>query len=324
MDENATTTAVPVEPAVDFVTRRIQFGSILSLQIPSTLCSLFIFYYLIFPPRRHPNRRVNVILLCSLLNDFVLTSTELTLGQVLLYQGTVIWTNRTFCLVWAWIGLAISVTSVVFLALMSIERYLLVFHEYFFKRHILLCRYLPLAFCLVYVAVFYTYTVFFFSCDEPFDYQTWGCSSYCYIYDPFLGPYDSFVNFTMPGVVVIFMSSLLLGRIIYHKCLLKQAEIIGRNKKLILHLTLYTVVYLTTWFPLGVTGTLLAFMPTNELVNYLYKFIFAYTWYLTPMCTPFLALITLPDIYQKLRQICRRQKVAAVGAFGVTQRATHR
>ncbi|CAF0923981.1 unnamed protein product [Adineta steineri] len=59
----------------------------------------------------------------------------------------------------------------------SIERHILVFssHRHRFDAHTI-----PLIFCLIYPILFYTYTIFFYPCEQIFEYQQVLCGSPCF------------------------------------------------------------------------------------------------------------------------------------------------
>ncbi|CAF1005510.1 unnamed protein product [Adineta steineri] len=70
----------------------------------------------------------------------------------------------------------------------SIERHILVFssHRYRFYAHTI-----PIIFCLIYPILLYTYTIFFYACEQIFDYQQVLCGSPCFKHTSFiLNGYD--------------------------------------------------------------------------------------------------------------------------------------
>ncbi|CAM4971748.1 unnamed protein product [Rotaria socialis] len=304
MSENKTTTTME-SMIIPRSTYRVQFGIIVSLQIPSVLCSLFIFFNLCFVPRHRllVYSLANHVLLCLVVNDFLICTTELPFTLILLYRGVTAFINNIFCLAWFFYGCVIFTTSLFLLAWISVERYLLVFHKVFFKRHLFIGHYLPLMLCIVYPCMFYAGVLFIYKCESEFNYEQWGCSSGCYQSNYFLGTYDTIINTIMPAIIVILMNALLFGRVAYQKYLMKQTHMLNKNKKLILQLLLCVLIYLSTWFPYSTLGIMLIYIPDNEMTNNLYQYIFNIAIYVMPLLSPFLALITMSDLTKKRSQV---------------------
>jgi hypothetical protein len=232
---------------------------------------------------------------------FFFVVTELPISLVYLFRGVVTPATDTFCLAWFFYDYTIFAISLFLLAWNSVERYFLVFHEPFIQRHHLIRHYVPLLFCIVYPIMWYVGVLFIYKgCKNEFDYQLWTGGSACYQHDPFYGTFDWIVNNLLPAVVVILMNVLLLGRAVYRKCKMGQTRMLKKNQRLIVQLVLYACIYMFTWFPLTFIGVFIIFQPSNGIANYLYQYIFMYATYLHPMSSPFIALITLPELRKKL------------------------
>ena len=146
--------------------------------------------------------------------------------------------------------------------------------------------------------MWYAGVVFIYNgCQNNFNYKQWTCGAACYQSDPFLVTFDWVANNLLPAAIVILMNALLCGRVLYNKCKIAQTHMLKRNQKLILQLLLNSTVYVCAWFPLTILGIILTFKPDDELIAYLYQYIFNYTVYLTPLLNPFFTLITLPELY---------------------------
>ena len=123
----------------------VQFGLLLFLQVPSIACFLFILCNLLFVRRYRPpvHRVVNHVLLCSVVCDFLICTTELPVTLTYLFRGIVTPASDTFCLVWFFYAYAIFGVSLFLLTWNSVERYLLVFHGQLMREHLLIKHYLP-------------------------------------------------------------------------------------------------------------------------------------------------------------------------------------
>lgn len=191
---------------------------------------------------------VNHALLCLVVNDFFICTIELPFTLVLLYRGVIHSLTIHFVSSGSSMVLVPLPISLFLLAWISVERYLLVFHEAFRTLHLFIGHYLSLLLCIVYPIML---------CRRFIHLQMWkwiqlravGMYSGCYQSNSFLSTYDWIINMIIPAMVVILMNALLFGRVAYQKYLMKQTRMLNKNKKLILQLLLCVIVYLSTWAP---------------------------------------------------------------------------
>jgi hypothetical protein len=231
MSDNETTNVTEI---VDILpsSYAIQFGIFLAVKVPSVACSLFVLYNVFFVAQYRPlvHEIVNHVLFCSVICDFFLCITELSITLVYLFRGVATPATDSFCLACFFYDYTIFAISLFLLAWNSVERYFLVFHKPFIQRHRLTRHYVPLLFCIVYPIIWYVGVLFIYKgCQNEFDYQLWTDGSACYQHDAFYGTFDWIVNNLLPGVIVILMNLLLLGRVVYRKCKMGQTNILKKN-----------------------------------------------------------------------------------------------
>jgi hypothetical protein len=107
---------------------------------------------------------------------------QLTL--ITLHTGFVPIKTYAFCISWSVYNYALCVIDLMLMAYGCIERYFLVFHLRFFKKHVILLHYGPLLFCVIYPPILYIgFIVVYNSCQNYFDYTLFTCGGPCYQFE---------------------------------------------------------------------------------------------------------------------------------------------
>ena len=132
----------------------ITFSIYLILFIPSVICSLFIISQFIFK-RILITKVHNHIILAVVISSFLQVVCELPIVLAFFRNNIVLFQSDAFCTFWCYIDYVFNVVILMLICYGSIERYLLVFHNQFIKRHLTLLHYLPILFCIVYPFIFY-------------------------------------------------------------------------------------------------------------------------------------------------------------------------
>ena len=145
------TDEVPTFPLETPATRSVKFVVFLLLDVPSVLCSLFIFFCFLREQRlrRWQNHAFVSLTVCN----FLITATELPITLAFLRTGHVQATRDSFCYYWIFLNYALSGVSLYLMAVASLERYILIFWSRQLHR-IVLCRrlvhYVPLVSALTF------------------------------------------------------------------------------------------------------------------------------------------------------------------------------
>jgi hypothetical protein len=180
------------------LSRSIIFGILLTLMIPSVICSLLILYYFARSPellKRLNNHVILGLLLISLIQVshkqlilkkilffFLKVTTEMPLTLMVLHTGHVAVQSSTFCHFWIVYNYALIVINLMFMAYGCIERYFLVFRRVFFSKHLILLHYGPLVFFFIYPPLLYFGLIVIYSCQTDYDYTQFVCGGACYQY----------------------------------------------------------------------------------------------------------------------------------------------
>ncbi len=102
------------------------------------------------------------------------------LTLILLNTGFVAIQTYEFCLFWPAYNYALGSVNLMLMAYGCIERYFLVFHQGFFKKHLILLHYGPICFFLIYPPLLYIGLVVLYPCENYFDYTQFVCGGPCY------------------------------------------------------------------------------------------------------------------------------------------------
>ena len=192
----------------------IRFWLYIPVLIPSIICSVFVLYHLLSDRtfRRALNNHVIIVIL-SLGLFFELTDV-VWLAHYYRVRNALFWTPA-FCLIWVFLDVAGFVTVSFLVAWASIERHILIFHDKWVstRRGRIFIHYTPLIIFLLYPIIFYIFIFFIISCEQPLDYTIIRCGySYCALYIPAVGRFDSIVNSMVPIFSIVIFSVLLLVR----------------------------------------------------------------------------------------------------------------
>ena len=101
----------------------------------------------------------------------------------MLHTGFVAVQSPTFCLFWPVYNYALMVIGLMYMAYGCVERYFLVFHRIFFKKHLIVLHYGPVVFFLIYPFLLYFGLIVIYPCQTDFDYTQLVCSGACYQYE---------------------------------------------------------------------------------------------------------------------------------------------
>ena len=215
-----------------------------------------------------------------------------------------------FCRIWVFIDGAVYVIIALLMAWASIERHILIFHTNWIATRMqrFFIHYLPLIIACAYPTVFYGAIFFVIPCDAPFDYTAITCTFYsCVADNQSLGLWDSVTNFILPGLVIVIFSVALLARVLYHRCRV-HGRIQWRNyRKMTVQLLSISAIYFVFLLPPMVLNTAYTVgLPWDGGSDYYWTT--QYFGYYTVLLTPFVCVVSLPELRSKCKQLvsCRR------------------
>jgi hypothetical protein len=189
----------------------------------------------------------------------------------------------------------------------SFERHILVFHSNLIatKYRRLFIHYIPLVFCAFYTPMIYVYLVFFYSCGNIYDATSILCGSIClYINAPnWLQLYDSYVDYTLPVLLIPLCSGTLLIRFINQKQRMQQSVTWRHYRKMTIQLALVSAAYIIFDIPAVIVFIIQSSGYPTFASDIWSPFLTRMT--LVPsMIVPFATLFALPKLNDKLRALC--------------------
>ncbi|CAF1256308.1 unnamed protein product [Adineta ricciae] len=281
-------------------TRRVKFSFLITCQVPSALCSLTIFYYFIRLSELRAKKH-NHAIICLLFCNFLVVTVELPITLVYLYFGQLTPAVYSLCIYWVFVNFFPYTTSFWMMAVTSIQRYLFIFHRNLVNSH--LKHYTPLALPTISYGIWYTVFIFFYPCQQHVDYTQLWCMGACYAYEDVIGAVDWILSSAIPILTTIAINDLLIIRVVYQKYKIQHIHTWRITRKLVSQLLSISLLFLSIYLPITLFVLIRLWIDPSFLVteNALY---FLYAGYLVPLLTPFICLISLPEIVKKIKTAC--------------------
>ena len=291
--------------------------------IPSILCSTFVLYHLI--AQRALRNAVNnhvVILMVSF--GLIYEVTDIVWYIHFYRTGTPLLATETFCRIWAFNDGAVYVIIALLMAWASIERHILIFHSNWIvtKTKCFFFHYLPLIIASVYPTVFYGVIFLVLPCDVPFDYTLATCDyAACLAWKASLSLWDSVANFIVPVFVIVIFSVALFVRVVHHRCRARR-RIEWRNyRKMAVQLLSISAIYFVFLLPPMVLNIAYTVgLPWDGGSDYYWAT--QYFGYYTVLLTPFVCIVSLPELRSKWKRLffCRRERAVGPASTGSNKR----
>ncbi|CAF0861552.1 unnamed protein product [Rotaria sp. Silwood1] len=292
------------------LTRSIKFWILLILQTPSIFCSIFVLHHM-FISRTQRHLLANHVVIVMLIVCFFSVITDLSITLNFLQDGIVHVSSSSFCYFWMYIDYVLYANGMLLMTWASIERHILVFASQYFRlsRQKFYGHYIPIIICLVYPFIFYIYTIFFYPCDQIFDYQQVLCGSPCFKRTTFLlNAYDMFIHSVLPCIIIVAFSFALLIRVVRHKRRI-QGQTFSRRKqrRMVVQLLsiacLYIIMNAPPFIVIGIQVFLSKTFAATERNLYLF-----YLYYFLTLFLPFVCLGSVRHLRSKIVSLLRTMK----------------
>ncbi|CAF1031704.1 unnamed protein product [Adineta steineri] len=280
--------------------RSIKFNILISCQIPSIICNLIIFFYFT-RLRELQTKRHHHAVICLLICNFLIITMELPITLVYLYFGEHIPSSYSLCLYWIYINYLLFASSVWMMAIASIQRYIFIFYKHFMKSY--LKHYIPIFLPPILLSIWYFVLIFFYPCQQQFDYTQLWCFGACYLYDEMIGTIDWIVSSFIPIVLTVIFNIILLLRVIYRKYKMKRGNTWRTTRKLSIQLFSISFLFLSIYLPLIIFGLIRTWIDPYFLYVFTMTYL-AYVAYFVSLLMPFICLISLPEIVTKIKRLC--------------------
>jgi len=297
-----------------------QFWFSLSFHVPSVICYVFVFaYILMHKTQRQALHNHSVLLLLFISFIIVIFDYSWTLDAA--RRGGHVWLSSTiFCRIWWLLDFGFYDACTVILAWASFERHILVFYSNILstRRRRILIHYLPLVIMPIYLFIFYIYAIIFPPCESPYDFTSPVCGAYpCYLLVPVLATWALVFHGIVPTFLIFFFNAALVLRIIWHKR--RHHQNWKKCRKMVFQLFSISVLYLSMNLPLMVIALVQSVgYPDFGTQAQLYLYFFCG---LIQYLLPFICLTYLPGILQKIKTLYLRatRRVAPLETFTLTQ-----
>ncbi|CAF1352789.1 unnamed protein product [Adineta ricciae] len=164
----------------------------------------------------------NHAILILLLINFIVLTIDLSFVLNFLRTGVTSPSTNATCIIWIFIDICMYNGSNLLMCWVSIERHLLTFHANWLNTR--KCRfflhYLPLGCIIGYIFIYYIYVVFFYPCENSFNFTYAFCGYPCYVLQPApsLFNIETLVHQVASCFVIGGFSIALLIRTLVRKC----------------------------------------------------------------------------------------------------------
>ncbi|UJR07432.1 hypothetical protein I4U23_011718 [Adineta vaga] len=302
-------------------TRPLLFALLLTVEIPSILCTLLILLYFAFHWRLVILKQLqnHVILLLTIVS-FLYLILDIPFSMNAFHTGYDLIRTLTFCLWWYWIDYTLLVVSLYLAAIASLQRHILIFHSHWFRLRRLrwMLHYVPLIFALLYPALFYLICIYFYPCEIILNETSAYCMSPCYLKDSILYNIDWILHTFIPVFVIGLANLMLVIRVIRS---MKNARQQQRNtwkkqRKLTISLLVVSLLYFLLWFPSTIVGLVNTYIYPSLLDDLPDLYNVYNLYYFVGPLQPFMCFFALPELIKNLQRIIRlRRRVAPVMPF---------
>ena len=279
--------------------RWARFALFLIFLIPSIALFLVIFILLTKGKEIHRKHLHNHVILALLCCNFVLICTELPFTLIYSYLGYAPSQTNQFCSFWVAYNYGTSVTGTYLMAFASIERYFLIFHDRVIRRWSLALHYLPIIFCCVYPLTFYNVVIAVYPCEPTYVYDAYVCGGSCFQFEPLIGTVDYMIHAVAPTCLIVLGNVILAIRFTYQKHSMQQANTWRKYRLMYVQLFSISALYFVIWIPF-VTFSVIRLFYDPFFLQDLMILVFNYCIYICPLASPFIALIGLPAVQNKL------------------------
>jgi len=248
---------------------RLKFIVILLLQIPAIILFLCIFVFFI-TNRIHLRQLQNQALLVLFIVNFIQLTLNLPLFLHFVRLNRVSPATGAYCRFWMFVESTLDAENEFLVAAICIQRHAFVFRPNVFQTRskLYLFYYLPLLFAVVYSVGFYMGSVIFYPCDNTqWNFTLTICGdTICYLSsNQSLALYDWIANTGLAIVVIILANIVLVIRVIRQKARRQRVITWSKQRRMTLQLLSISSLYLVTWLPSIISGSMQQVNPSTHL-----------------------------------------------------------
>ncbi|UJR20156.1 hypothetical protein I4U23_023288 [Adineta vaga] len=303
--------------------RSVKFTFLLICQVASVLCSLIIFSSFA-RLRELQAKQHNHVVICLLICNFLIVTIELPVTLTYLHFDQLVPASNGLCFYWIFTNYFLFTSSLWVMAIASIQRYILIFHAHIMNSH--LKHYTPIILPTLFLFIWYVVLIFFYSCEQQFDYTQLWCIGPCFAFQGTMGTIDWILSSFIPVVLTVIFNILLILRVVYQKYRIQHGRTWRTTRKLALQLFSISFLFLSIYLPLIIISLVRIWFDPYFLLLFGVLYM-AYSVYLVPLLMPFICLISLPEIVLRMKKLCCcgfNNRVEAIGHRHIPMTVTSR
>ncbi|CAF1158657.1 unnamed protein product [Rotaria sordida] len=281
--------------------RNVKFYVLLTLQIPSICCTIFMLCY--FKWGRLHSQIYGILIIINGLIVII----ELPITLIFLHEEAI--PSENICSAWITLNYSLFFLSIALMAWTSIERYLFIYHERVITKRYVLLHYGPIGCIVLYGPLFYLSSIVWHTCQPFYDVHRYVCGGACYQFELALGLIDWIGNILSTVFITFIINIIIIMRHLVQKHRMKRAVVSinrtqqwRRSLKLSAQLIAASLLYIIGWIPYTTIGLIQIFENTQEL-SYLLSTYFVYVPYIQTLFLPIICLLFMPDMRHKLHSL---------------------
>jgi len=125
----------------------------------------------------------------------------------------------------------------------------------------------------------------------------------CFEYEGVIGTMDWIIGSLIPVLLTAIFNIFLVVRAVYQKYKMQGDRAWRTTRKLTVQLLSMSLLFLTLYFPMVLFALIRLWFDPSFLFVFITNY-FAYTGYLVPLLTPFVCLISLPEMVREMKKLC--------------------
>jgi hypothetical protein len=198
------------------------------------------------------------------------------------------------------------------MAFSSVDRYLFVFHNIFYRHHTILIVYVPMLLCFLVPAVYFSGVIFAYPCTIIFVYSFWQCGALCYQFNSiFLRTFENYAYLIVPTLMIVLGNIILLIRVLIQKNSMKEQgrlRLWRRNIRMIFQLVSVAILYMGAFLPSSVFLYMDAYGQNSAEGTWVSSvrvhYIFHIKYFVIFLC-PFVILTGQTEMHEKMKKLFR-------------------
>lgn len=207
------------------------------------------------------------------------------------------------CLVWWYVDIGLFEATILLVVWASLERHILIFHERWLSTTVrrYLFHFFPIMIFAMYPLLFTLFCLIFVTCDDAFvfNYSNAWCSfNPCFYRETLLSFYDNIVHWMLPSIVIAFLNTSLIIRVVWHRRIhLGQPIQWRKHRKMIIQLLSVSIIFVIFNLPVAIYYILMLFKVLPENIDpqiYAYFYLICY---LPVLLMPLFVLFSMPKAY---------------------------